>query len=317
MSRESGRNVSRSIPLREFLAFLRSLPKAGIRAKTIGSLAAQLSSESIQKWKTARRRTYQAVVAFDAFLKQLEINRPQFATFFTNHVASSMHRYWAAAFPDDYENIGFDLSWINTYKHEILYAMNKADEMVGDLIRFADRNDYQLIIASSMGQSAIENQPLETQLWIPSPERFFDRIEVNRWEKCPAMFPQYNFTVEDEAVGKVERGIQSVEINGKKLNYRREGRFFSMDFGHENLSELKITIKGQSVSPADCGLQNISIEDKSTSSAYHIPEGSLLTYEREQDGGRGGKVSTLEIAPYILKNFHLRAPGYMRSGTLN
>jgi len=314
MSRESARNVSNSVPLKEVSAFLWSLPKAGIRLKTIGSIANQLVSEKIQKWKSVRRRTFQTVIAFDAFLKQLNLHKPQFATFFTNHVASSMHRYWAAAFPGDYKKFGFDQKWVNTYKGEILYAMGKADEMIGDLIEFADKNEYRLVVASSMGQRAIENEPLETQLWITSPKEFFDRIDVHKWDKRPAMFPQYNFIVEDDVADRAERGIQSVEINGEKLTYRRQGAFLSVDFGHENLKDLHITIGGVPVGSKECGLENVYIEDKSTSSAYHIPDGSLLIYDANENGGDGKRISTLEIAPYILRNFGLEVPEYMREG---
>jgi len=316
MSRESGRNVSRSVPMKEALAVLGSLPKVGIRLKTVGSVISQLVSERIHKWKSVRRRTFQTVIAFDAFLKQMEIHKPQFATFFTNHVASSMHRYWAAAFPGDYKRLGYDQDWIDTYKGEILYSMDKADEMIGDLIAFADKNNYRLLITSSMGQSAIENEPLETQLWITSPERFFNRIGLRAWARRPAMFAQFNFIVENDALELAERAVQSVEINGEKLVYRRDGQFFSLDFGHPNLKELNIAIGGVSVLPKDCGLENISIEDKSTSSAYHIPEGTLLIYEEGENGRDAQKISTLEIAPYILKNFGLDVPGYMRATDL-
>src|SRR5207249_1583136 len=154
----------------------------------------------------------------------------------------SMHRYWAAAFPDEYKSLGYDQDWINTYKGEILYSMKKADEMIGDLIAFAARNNYRLLIASSMGQSAIENEPLETQLWITSPERFFDRIGLPEWARRPAMFAQFNFIVAADAVECAERAVQSVGINGEKLTYRRDGQFFSLDFGHQNLKVLNITI---------------------------------------------------------------------------
>jgi hypothetical protein len=313
MSRESGRNVSRSIPLKEVSAFLWTVPRVGIRLKTMGSIVSQLASERIHRWKSVRRRTFQTVIAFDAFLKQLELHKPQFSTFFTNHVASSMHRYWAAAFPGEYKRFGYDQDWINTYKGEILYSMNKADEMIGDLIVFADKNNYRLLIASSMGQSAIENEPLETQLWIVSPERFFERIGLQGWVRRPAMFAQFNFIVERNAVEPAERAVQSVEINGEKLTYRRDGQFFSLDFGHPNLKELHIAIGGASVLPEACGLGNISIEDKSTASAYHIPEGALLIYDASENGGEAEKISTLEIAPYILKSFELDVPGYMRT----
>jgi hypothetical protein len=40
-------------------------------------------------------------------MRQLERVQPWFTTFFTNHVASSMGRVWAASFPEE---------WIRTYR---------------------------------------------------------------------------------------------------------------------------------------------------------------------------------------------------------
>jgi hypothetical protein len=77
----------------------------GMRFKTATDIAAQLVDERINKWKVIRRRTYQSIISFDIFYKQLETHKPDFSTFFTNHVASSQHRYWAAAFPEDYESL--------------------------------------------------------------------------------------------------------------------------------------------------------------------------------------------------------------------
>ena len=67
------------------------------------------------------------VLAFDVFMKQLKSSKPQFATFFTNHVASSMHRYWAATYPGDYENFNIEKEWVETYKNEINFTMDIFD----------------------------------------------------------------------------------------------------------------------------------------------------------------------------------------------
>ena len=40
-----------------------------------------------------------------------------FSTFFTNHLASAMHRYWEASYPDDYKKNIQDPKWINKYKY--------------------------------------------------------------------------------------------------------------------------------------------------------------------------------------------------------
>jgi len=63
-------------------------------------------------------------------MRQLENTQPSFSSFFTNHVASSMHRFWAANFPEDYapEDFGYEDDWINTYRYEIDWSMQKADQ---------------------------------------------------------------------------------------------------------------------------------------------------------------------------------------------
>jgi hypothetical protein len=112
----------------------------GIQPSTLSDLAKQAVEEKIAPWKKIRRRTYQAVLGFDVFMKLLSETKPQFCTFFTNHVASSMHRYWAAKFPDDYPEYGFDQRWRRTYGNEIDFTMRKVDKFLERLAHFVDSN---------------------------------------------------------------------------------------------------------------------------------------------------------------------------------
>jgi hypothetical protein len=106
MTRLSGRNVSQTIPKKATIDLLMNLANLGLTLSTILDILQQLILEKFKPWRKNRRRIYQTVLGFDLFFKQLEITKPDFATFFTNHVASSMHRYWAATFPGDYEKFG-------------------------------------------------------------------------------------------------------------------------------------------------------------------------------------------------------------------
>jgi hypothetical protein len=177
MVHESARNVSRRIPWARALRFLAAAPGLGFKPRTAIDLAEQLASERRRPWQRVRRRTYQTVLAFDVFIHQLETTRPDFTTFFTNHVASSMHRYWAAAFPTDYKEFEYTDEWIDTYRGEIAWTMEKADELFGRLVRFADRNpEYQIWVTTSMGQAATEAKPLATQLYIGDVRRFMTAL---------------------------------------------------------------------------------------------------------------------------------------------
>jgi hypothetical protein len=130
------------------------------------------------------------------------------------------------------------------------------------------------------------------------------------------MLPQWNLLMSSGLEDLARKRLAAVEICGEQLSFReRERGFFSIDMGHPNVSEdtCDLRVNGQRKSLADLGLRNVEISDKSGSSAYHIPEGCLFIYDPKDRSRKLGRpeISTLEIAPAILRNFGLQAPGYM------
>lgn len=317
MARESAKNVSDKVPMAQALDVMFNVGKIGLRTSTLASIAGQLVEERLQPWKLVRRRTYQSILAFDVYLKQLQVTKPDFSTFFTNHVASAMHRYWQATFPEDYEQITFDEEWLQTYHGEIIYAMHKADLMIAKLVEFVDRNEgFSLVIASSMGQHAIESRPTETLLYITEPERFMQAMGLRRedWELRPAMFPQLNFRIGDEAKrASFERKARTIEVNGSPLGVRvASDGFFSLDFGQENVSEFVVKVDGNEQVPAEFGINNVVIQDKVGTTAYHIPQGSMLIYDGKAPVATGqSQISTSDICPAILQNYGVAPRSYM------
>ena len=318
MSRESGRNVSTSIPWKNTLSFLKTLPDLGFRPKTFLDITGQLIDERLDRWKAIRRRTYQSVLAFDIFLTQLKKNKPAFSTFFTNHVASSMHRYWAATFPEDYEELHVSREWIETYHHEIAFTMKKADEMLETLVAFIEHNpDYSLWILSSMGQEATEAKNIETQLYIKDKEKFLSLFGLQKqdWEAKPSMLPQFNLAVLSNKCQRLRDLLKTFYVNDKQVDFREPSEgYFSIDLGHANLEKTVITVNKQEYTLEESGLENIEITDKSGTTAYHIPEGSFIIYEKGVTGNADFvQVSALEVAPTILDNFGIAKPAYMKS----
>lgn len=321
MARDSAKNVSDKLPAAQARDILLNAHRIGLRASTLVDVARQLLEERLKPWKLVRRRTFQSVLAFDVFYKQLDSKRPDFSTYFTNHVASAMHRYWQATFPEDYEKVTFDEEWLQTYHGEIIYAMQKADEMIGRLADFVDRNDdYSLVITSSMGQEAVDSSPVETLLYVTEPDRFISALgfEKSAWEPRPAMFPQLNVRILDEQKRiDFERAVKTVQINGEPIRYRAAADgFFSLDFGHENLPDFTVHIDGRERVAVDVGIKNVEIQDKAGVTAYHIPQGSMLVYSKKAAQTNGiSQVSTSDICPAILHNYALEVPGYMNRGT--
>ena len=61
--------------------------------------------------------------------------------------------------------MGFSDEWIRTYRAEIDWTMRQADKMFARLVEFADNNpDFQVWVATSMGQAATKAEEVATQL---------------------------------------------------------------------------------------------------------------------------------------------------------
>ena len=237
-----------------------------------------------------------------------------------------MHRYWAACFPKDYDEFEFPDDWVHTYSKEIDFVMKKFDAMFKALVKFVDRNpEYVLWISSSMGQEATIAKPLETQLYIRDRDKFMSQlgIEKSDWEARPSMLPRYNCFV-SEAKAKIFRdNLRSLLVDGTPVEWAEaEKCFFMVKLGHENLYEKSqsVWLDSREISFESMGLENTPIEDKSSTTAYHVPSGVLLIYNPKaatpQKERSRPQVSTLELAPTILKNYAIPVPDYMKTPVL-
>lgn len=303
MARASARNISTLLPWKAALKFVASLPDLGIKARTVADVGNQLLSEKLDHAKTCRRRTFQVILAFDIFMKQLAQSKPDFCTFFTNHVASSMHRYWAAAFPEDYDTFGHSSDWVDTYRNEIMFTMTKFDEMLSRLVSFVDRHkDYELWIATSMGQEATTAEPCESELFVSDAERFAQFFGLRGWERKPAMVPDFGLVVSSEQVVDFEAKLRNLRISGENVYFKKSDNFFSISLGHPNQKGKVATYDGRAVDFSELGLDNQVIEDQTGATAYHIPAGCLLIYGGKSVRGKE-PVSTTDVHAAILRNY--------------
>ncbi|MFT4804504.1 hypothetical protein [uncultured Nonlabens sp.] len=318
LARKSAKNVDTGIPLKEVVSNLANIAQLGFKMDTIACIGKHLVEEKMDKWKTTRRRTFQSVLSFDVFYKLLVSKKPDFVTFFTNHVASSMHRYWAATFPGEYEKYEFSKEWQETYTNEILYTMDHADKMLAKLSKFVDLNpEYKILISSSMGQEPIESEPLESQLLIVNNELFLNKLGVVDKEDyviLPAMIPQYNYTLVESKKELFKSNLSNLTINGNPVVYRElSNGHFSIDFGQANLETIEVKLNENIISLKEIGMENVEIADKSGASAYHIPEGHLFSYHPSNSDSKlvQNQMLTCDIAPAILNNFGVDTPDYM------
>jgi hypothetical protein len=317
----SGRNVSTGLPAREALGFLRHAVGSGLKAGTVAKAARQVATERVLRHRVGRRRTLQSLIAFDLFLEQLTKTLPDAAFFFTNHVASSMHRYWPATFTDDYHETKWSEGWVRRFAGELDYTMGEADRMLGAFMEFADDHpDYVVLVTGSMGQAAVDSadKQTKTEVLVRDMGKFMSCLGCSGWRRRRTMEPTYTLAFDDEAAaGRLVEACANVKIAGDPLNHRRvDSSTVEILLGQKNVpdEELTITIGNRVFEPEEAGLANVTIDDEVGSAAYHIPEGMLLLYDPQSEEGRrhGTPVLTTRIAPTLLALQGVARPGYMK-----
>jgi hypothetical protein len=328
MTRESARNVRRSFPPATLAAFLRHLPSSGVSWATLTDSVAQLWRELFNKSLRIRRRAYQPLLMADLFLHQLARSRPDFATFYTNHVAAAMHRYWGAMFPQDYAQ-PLDAEWVRRYAGEIVFAMDKFDVILRRLVEFTRRDPrYVVLIASSMGQAAIPAERTDEFLTITDPAVFMQALGVpsGEWSPRPAMVPVVSFVVSERYRERFSAALASLRL-GDVASARSkrpvcpicfdesETGFFQVYCQLDSFrGDVPLFINGEPRSAASAGLGMMPHEDGVNCTAQHVREGSLLVFDQRaepQVQRPRQQISTLDVVPSICRFFGIESPGYM------
>lgn len=329
MTRQSARNVTRKLPLAAFARFVVSAPFSGLTWETAIDSASHLVRECFDRSLRIRRRAYQPLLMADMFVHQLEKTQPDFATFYTNHVAAAMHRYWGAAFPQDYAQ-PLDAEWVHRYSGEIGFAMDKLDLIIGRLVSFIARHpEYVLLAGSSMGQAAIPAEKTFQFLTITQLQKFmrFLGVPEGNWEPRPAMVPCVCVVVGEDYRDQVVKRLNGLQIGDRRfkrdsrpiapMSYdERERGFFQFYVQFDNFGGApSATFGDQSFAFSEIGLGMMAHEDGVNCTAQHVPEGSLFVYNASSanvGGSRHESISTLDVAPSVLKFFGFEAPTYMK-----
>lgn len=320
MVQRSARNVGTQIDLAAALQLLVRAPKLGITATTVSKIANQLIDERRNPAHVVRRRTLQAVVTFDVLYKQLAATKPDYASFFTNHVASAQHRYWAATFSDQFSKTRYPAEWHETYKGEIEHAMLEAAFQMVKLMRFTRAHpEYVLLVVSSMGQEANEDERIERQVMLCEPGKLFGHLGIppSDWKRLPGMEPIYIFTVEEPFRERFRTAMASFTVNDRHVTMkeRQQGRF-EVILGHPNLdtASLALAVGGRPVAAQEIGIANVEIQDAAGSTGWHVPDGILLVFDPTRNLSQFAsrdRVKTTDVTAAIVQHFGLEVPAYM------
>ncbi len=325
MVRNNGRNVSKGIAVKDAARFLIKSKQLGLTTKTFLKLTNQLLTEQLNSDRVVRRRTSQTQIAFDLYFRQLTKTNPDISFFFTNHVASSMHRYWPTVFPEDYEEGKFDKLWRDRWAQEIPFTIKVANYQLKKLIQYCWETRSELVVCSSMGQGAVLGaKPIRNQVLIVNINNLLSYLDVKRsdWEPRLSMAPRVVIMPKSAAVIKKIDRLKDIFINGKNIKYiitsSGDIRFEIELTNQENISVIDRDVQ---IDMRRMGLDNVNLQDASGSYAYHIPEGILLHFNAKnkrirvpQD--RWTAVNALDFAPSILNKFSKKIPSYMQKENL-
>ena len=283
MSKESARVVKKSLPsfkiiLKASLSYLKHSYKFNGAISSIK----QLFSEILCSWKKVRRRTLQPIILFDVYMDLLKKEKPDFSTFFTNHVASNMHRFWEAKFPDHYPKQVSSSQWIKRYKNEIDNAMEATAYFINELIDFVDKNnDFQLWILSSMGQSAVKDYCPGNSFWhIKNIKEFFSSIcgISVELEELTQMIPHYSLKSDPKTIDLIFQKFNYLQSNADFFIRSKTETTISIYLETYDLEDIWFKQKDAKEFIDIKGLEKINIDEKTGSSAYHVPEGILYRY---------------------------------------
>jgi hypothetical protein len=294
-----------------------ALLASGLRLRTAGRLAMQLLLERLALRYRSRRPILQAPVAFDVFRHALARATPDFCTFFTNHVAGIMHRYWKYAFPEDF---GYALRGKDDafHRESLLVALDYVDEQVGFLKSYADARRGRLYIASSMGQEAVHRRH-EVELVVEDMAAFVRAIGFDKPVRpLAAMHPDYSFDFDDHShakdfAGRIEAlrrndntaAFYAVDVQGKTVGCSAgSGAGFVPAEGAAPY--LLRADSGTRLPFAEAGLD---IMRRDAGSGYHQPEGILIRYGHGVTANSSRRqIETVQIAPMIMQDCGVRSP---------
>jgi hypothetical protein len=169
-----------------------------------------------------------------------------------------------------------------------------------------------------MGQAAVESSQIKRQVLLTDVERFMSALgfRAEEWERRPAMEPRVIVKLRKQRAAEFERLARSIRIVGRYtitcVNLTQA--VFRLHPGTiMDAKEEFCEMDGKRLSFSELGFANVTIEDEAGQSAYHVREGSLIVYcpAATKPAAMRAAVSTLEIAPAILRTLGVQPPSYM------
>lgn len=316
--------TTRAPTLAENAATASALIRMGLSLGTMGHVAKQLVRERLQPGQRWRRVCLQPRLNFDIFASLYSQERPDFATWHSNHAAHFMHHYWRA-WDDSVFPVKASAKEREQYGQAVPEGYRLCDELIGRAMLLLDAQTV-LVVASSMGQQPfisdhykagkviVRVRDIDTLLAVIGREGISDVV--------PTMVPQWNLRIQDPVR---RRAVQMAF----ETAYRQRGEHREASFAvQETESILTVTPLGltqedrnwkyhfpQAV-PADPQGYPIealmAIDAPTVKQGMHHIDGLLAFYGAEvRRGVQLPDCTNLDVAPTLLALMDVPVPPVM------
>lgn len=293
------------LPIRRLPFIGADMLRRGLTPMSAFRLARHLVAEKLDPAQVSKRSVMQVVPGFDIFWHLHRRHDPDLSIFFTNHVASMLHRYWADALPPAGAPMG-------PGANSVLEALDIFDRQLGRMLSWQrEARDRVLVIASSMGQERVEKREMGSSFVVEDAARLAVALGVADAVAGVGMYPAQSLTLPgaEDAERALER-LRSVEHSGGPMfrELRQNGR--SVSFEVDYLSEAGTLLPSASFLGADGTRVGTSIADLGIAvrtrptggnTGEHTTRGILICAGDRiaADPGRR-EVSVLDVAPSLL-----------------
>lgn len=273
----------------------------GLTLRSAARLVRMLARERRDaRWKAARPMA-QVLPAFDIFWRLHRRTAPHLSIFFTNHVASMMHRYWGDAMEDYTSTHVYQSDRVfGTFLFE---ALDLFDGHLARILPTVDRDGTRLIIAASMGQGAVPYDDVVNWFVLRDADQLARELDLGECHLGLAMYPRYALTFATESgAERAASALEAVRVGNRPMftAVKLERRSVSTEVARWQPDEV-LTVGDRPVTLGQLGLE---IEERlgGGNTAYHIPQGIWIEYGRgvEPDSSRT-EFSVLEAKPRILE----------------
>ena len=279
-----------------------SFARHGVRPSTWIELTRLAAGVGSGRWNRERLRAGQVLLQADVFEAQMRRFDPDLGILFTNHVASAMHRYWAATFPEDWDSAPYGPAWQAAHADELPYAMRTLDRVLERLLALADRTDRTLVMMSSMGQQADHSvdSSVRHQAVIRDPGRFLEAAGITPApEVRGSMVPQLTVAVPDGMADQLEASLSAWLGEGLVETMRASdssaGETLTVTYRPECRADA-VFLGAAWHAPADVGMSIEAITDHR--SGCHSPFGVFASSRRE---GWPSRMDAFAVAPTLLE----------------